>query len=173
MSEDIRNLLEILLRFEHGLSHRDILWKAAWEMFSENPIFGAGPWTYRHYMFSLSRVIPGSWSADVIFGVTSAHNLYLTKAAEMGIGGIITSLGIYLIFTHRLFVALKTTIDPYLRGILFTIGAILAGSFARSMFEVSGFLFLWTTLIMVTRIGIISTGTHYSFNSSSQETVND
>ena len=164
VSEDLRNLLEILLRFEHGLSHRDILWKAAWEMFSENPVFGTGPWTYRFYMFSLSRVIPGSWSADVILGLKSAHNLYLTKAAEMGIGGIITSLGIYLIFAHRLIATFKTTSDPYFRGILFAFSAILAGSFARSMFEVSGFLFLWTTLIMVTRIGQINKGHNDSFS---------
>lgn len=165
LSDTVQDMLLIILRVESGLTHRDILWKAAWDIFKDNPYLGTGPWTFREYVFNYARVEPGSWiSAVVIFSKGSAHNFYLHSAAQLGVGGIIMSIGVIVLYFYKFKAALKTSKRSEFTYFLYPCGAIIAGAVGRSFFQATGIitsgwlggdLYFWVIFIITLRIGEI------------------
>lgn len=65
-------------------TRRYLLYKAAWEMFLDNPIFGRGIGNYYYQCRDYEALTAGR-----------AHNMYLEVAAELGIIGLVFMLGIF------------------------------------------------------------------------------
>jgi O-antigen ligase len=82
--------------YKESVSLRGHYWRAAWKMFTENPILGVGTDQYGHY-FRYYR--EPSYSLNYGFEITStnAHNIYLQFLST---GGIIVGM------TYILFIAL-------------------------------------------------------------------
>ena len=165
-SEMIQEMLLILLRIESGLSSRDVMWKAAWDIFKDHPIIGTGPWTFREYAFSYTRVEPGSWISDIVsFSKGSAHNFYLHSAAELGFGGFLMSTGIFILYFRKFHLIKKLTQSSF-NYLLYPCGAIVAGVIGRSFFQANGIitsgwlsmdLYFWVIFSITLSIGKFGT----------------
>jgi O-antigen ligase len=84
-----------------SLNNRQKLFKAAIEMFLHNPIIGVGPEGYALGMQSM--VEAGKLTAlDAVYGRAEVHNDILSKAAGMGVFGLLAILAIYIV-PFRLF----------------------------------------------------------------------
>ena len=163
----IQEMLLILLRVESGLSSRDVMWKAAWDIFKDHPILGTGPWTFKEYVFSYARIEPGTWISDiVIFSKGSAHNFYLHSAAELGFGGFLMSIGIFILYFSKFRLILKKLNQSSLNYLLYPCGAIIAGAIGRSFFQANGIitsgwlsmdLYFWVMFSITLSIGKIAT----------------
>ena len=165
-SEMIQEMLLILLRIESGLSSRDVMWKAAWDIFKDHPIIGTGPWTFREYAFSYTRVEPGSWISGIVsFSKGSAHNFYLHSAAELGFGGFLMSTGIFILYFRKFHLIKKLTQSSF-NYLLYPCGAIVAGVIGRSFFQANGIitsgwlsmdLYFWVIFSITLSIGKFGT----------------
>jgi len=166
-SEMIQEMLLILFRVESGLSSRDVMWKAAWDIFKDHPIIGTGPWTFQEYVFNYTRVVPGSWISDVVsYSKGSAHNFYLHSAAELGFGGFLMSTGIFILYFRKFRLTLKKLNQSNLNYLLYPCGAIVAGVIGRSFFQANGIitsgwlsmdLYFWVIFSITLSIGKIAT----------------
>lgn len=58
------------------------LWRVAWRIFLDNPVFGAGPGGYGRLFTQYARV---TFDGESVWG--SAHNLFLHQLAERGLAG--------------------------------------------------------------------------------------
>jgi len=164
-SSTVQDILMVIFRIEGGLTQRDVLWKAAWKIFRDNPILGTGPWTFKEYVFSYARVIPGTWTSDVvIFSKGGAHNFYLNYAAQLGVGGIVVAIGVIVLYFYKFKKALKISKRADYRYILYPCGAIIAGTFGRSFFQSNGImtsgwlsmdLYFWVIFIITLRMSEI------------------
>ena len=164
-SETVQDMLIVLIRLESGLTQRDILWKAAWEIFKDHPFLGTGPWTYKEYVFSYTRVEPGSWiSGVVIFAKGGAHNFYLHSLAEFGISGFFMATGVFVLYFHKYRSAFRASLRSDLRYFLYPCGAIIVGAFGGSFFHGAGIitsgwlsvdLYFWVIFVVTLRIGEI------------------
>jgi len=128
-----------LLRLEAGLSLRDQLWKTAVEMIKARPLIGLGPGSYDEMKFyfmvpSIARDLAGTTVGG------AAHNLYLTKTAELGIFATLTLIAL-LIFTFRTFVKMERMmrLNPYYFLYLGS-GAVIFGLVFRSFFEIGNLI---------------------------------
>ena len=83
VSDFIRSSTSIGLRFE--------LWRAAWEVFLENPVLGAGPGNYRSSMQKIALGSSGRFHQDIEIH-KNPHSLYLKALAERGISGLVSTL---------------------------------------------------------------------------------
>ena len=95
--------------YKGSVSVRGYYWRAAWEMFTENPILGVGTDQYGSYFRSYRE--PG-YSLNYGFEITStnAHNVYLQFLSTSGMFvGISYILFIALIFKSGLVFLLKST----------------------------------------------------------------
>lgn len=63
--------------------HRLVLWKAAWGMFLDHPVFGVGP---SNYGLAFTRYFQGTLEGQSVW--SSAHNLYVHQLAERGAAGL-------------------------------------------------------------------------------------
>lgn len=71
---------------------------AALLVFRDHPLIGVGPGMFRYEVEEYSRIV----SLKNITSVREAHSLYLGLAAEAGILGLITWMGIFLYTLYRL-----------------------------------------------------------------------
>ncbi len=125
------------------------IWKGAFKMISEQPVFGIG---YGLFFPLIKYYWAGGYSID-------AHNTYLIIAAEMGIPALIIFLWIILLtiwHTYRLY---KNTSDPYSRAVALGFLGGLFGLLMSNMFgsrldsqEVSSYFWILAALIMRLKI---------------------
>jgi O-antigen ligase len=85
-------LAKTLMPNAGGIDQRLDLWRVALVMFQENPLTGAGLWSFERYYDQIGLV-------PELHGF-HAHNLYLQIAAENGLAGL-ASLGIGGLWTLR------------------------------------------------------------------------
>jgi O-antigen ligase len=99
-----RERLFQLLFFSSNLSDRDILWKGAGMIYSEHPVFGFGPVTFRE-IFPLFENITDK-------NLSSWHSDYLQVYMESGIVGLVTFLWLGVsVFYIGIKMLLKKSID--------------------------------------------------------------
>ena len=128
-----------LMRLEMGLSLRDALWKAAWKMLIRSPIWGNGPLSFDQYKFY--DVEPGLAKdiASTAFG-GAAHNLLLTKAAELGIFGVLIIIAIWVYIVYVFIKNIKMLRNMSYGYIYIAAGAIYIGLISRSFFEIGNMI---------------------------------
>ena len=166
-SPQIEKSLGMIARIESGVTNRDILWKGAIVMIKENPIFGVGPGSFRHFIADFAPRYPWRWPVVRFGGITGgdSHNFFLTRGAEMGV------VGLALIFWF-----LVNYFKIYSRGIhkakvlklehvFFGAAAVVIGALARGFFEGKGIigsggisfeLFFWLMVALTLKVGQLS-----------------
>ena len=82
----------IILRFE--------MWRVAWHMFTENPIFGAGYGSFEQEVRRLYNnkifVVPEG-TKKLLFTFNNAHSQYLEELGNKGIVGLVLLLGVFVL----------------------------------------------------------------------------
>lgn len=103
---------------------RIVIWKGAWEIIKDYPLFGVG---YGIFGYALSLYAPEVGGFD-------AHNTYLIIAAEMGIPALLSFLlilGVLFIHTRRLY---RISKDKFIKAMALGFLAGLAGLLVVNMF---------------------------------------
>lgn len=124
-----------------GLGLRSILLERAWWAFSSNPIFGVG---YNNYLsFGFDNIERVSWyeAAD------HSHNVIAQIAAELGIVGLLTLMGVVVVLCQKLvtFVKFKLPTDELFLCLL--LATIILYSFSEFPLWYPNFLFLFVFLM--------------------------
>jgi hypothetical protein len=126
---------------------RLILWAAAWNIFANSPLFGAGLWNFQILYSEYFKI---SWLPPMILGT---HNLYLQLLSETGIFGFLAFLG--LIFKGvRNSIRLQHSFDPLsnLLGFaaLWGLCSLLIHGFVEAPLENPSIgTLLWTLLALI------------------------
>lgn len=127
------------------LSDRPRLWKTAWQVFKENPVYGTGGWGFRHLAaFHLPAAAQARWNRNV--GRANVHCdplQFLTEFGLAGTGALVLALGALLAPLCR---------RRIVRGAVFTfagLGLALTGAFSwiDLPFRCPAILWTWTALL--------------------------
>ena len=140
-------LLEIIF-FSRNLSDRDILWQGAGMIYSEHPVFGFGPLTFREIFPLLEKL------ADQ--NVSSWHNDYLQVYMESGIIGLLTFLWLgFSVFYCAIEIFLSKFVDTYSKDMAFALMLAMAALYATGI--VGTFIFSpITALLYQVLLGILA-----------------
>ncbi|MCP4582520.1 MAG: O-antigen ligase family protein [candidate division Zixibacteria bacterium] len=131
--------LQGFLRLESGLSYRDQLWGAAIDIFKRNPAFGAGPTSYGEMKFGLMEPGMARSAMGTIVSGAAAHNLLVTKAAELGIGAVLIILTFWSLVIYYFFRNIKIMKGTKFYFLYIGCFASFMGLIVRSFFELGGF----------------------------------
>jgi len=111
------------------------LWKVAFELFRENPLFGVGPGVYPA---AVEQHVMAGWLPPVMIEYNHPHNQYLSALLVAGLPGLLSLILLFLLPATRglalLRSGLETTREVGWCGLaIMTIFAIMA--FSESLFE--------------------------------------
>lgn len=139
--------LEIIF-FAKNLSDRDVLWQGAGLIYTEHPLFGFGPSTFRE-IFPLFKDL-------VDKNVSSWHNDYLQIYIESGIFGLITFLWLgFSVFYCAMEMFISKFVDGYSKDLAFALMLAMAGFYATGI--VGTFIFSpITSLLYQILLGILA-----------------
>ncbi len=121
------------LRLGSGLSYRGSLWSTGLRILEAHPFTGVGTGT-RVFEFYRPEYIPSAVERELVTTRGGgAHNLFLTKGAELGLPGLVLALALFLLLWSRIPGALR----DYRRGnwIRGAAAAGVAGLSFRALFE--------------------------------------
>ncbi len=126
--------LQMILRLESGTTGRGHLWLTGLRIIDGHPFTGVGPGLYDHYKWNF---LPAT-SPFTVQQAHGAHNLFIHKAAEMGVpmAALIFALFCYLIGRGRRLVA--AALRPGRSGwtpLELACLATVIGSLVRAFFE--------------------------------------
>lgn len=140
-------LLDIIF-FSRNLSDRDVLWQGASLIYSEHPLFGFGPLTFREIFPLLEKL------ADK--NVLSWHNDYLQVYMESGIIGLLTFLWLgFSVFYCAIEIFLSKLVDSYSKDLAFALLLAMAALYATGI--VGTFIFSpITALLYQILLGILA-----------------
>lgn len=115
-------VMEIIF-FSRNLSDRDVLWQGAGMVYSEHPLFGFGPVTFREIFPLFEKLVDKN--------VSSWHNDYLQVYMESGIIGLLSFLWLgFSVFYCAIEIFTSKYVDTYSKelafAILFSMGAFYA-----------------------------------------------
>lgn len=137
-----RSFLYTLLRLERRLTFRSLLWNSAINMIKHEPLFGFGPGSFKHLVFPFSHRLISEYPIIEWGGIigADAHNLFLTKGAEMGIPGIVLVTFLFAISLRLFLKMLKIKLIGSQKAIIYGAAAAIVATLVRSFFEGMGML---------------------------------
>jgi O-antigen ligase len=131
-------LLEIIF-FSRNLSDRDVLWQGAGMIYSEHPVFGFGPLTFREIFPLLEKLLDQN--------ISSWHNDYLQVYMESGIIGLLTFLWLgFSVFYCAIEIFLSKFVDTYSKDLAFALMLAMAALYATGI--VGTFIFSPITALL-------------------------
>lgn len=121
-----RERLVELIFFSRNLSDRDVIWQGASMIYSEHPIFGFGPLTFRE-IFPLFEKLVDQY-------ISSWHNDYLQVYIESGAVGLISFLWLgFSIFYCGIEIFLSKFVDTYSKDIAFALMLAMVALYATGI----------------------------------------
>ena len=139
----VQDFLLLFLRLNR-ISNRDYFWNTGIDIIKAYPVFGVGPDMFQKYFFTYmpSAVTRYYSSGAWIVGKPHPHNFFIFFTAENGILGFISSIYFWVLFFYMAAKTIRLT-KPiskkyYNLSVAFT--SIGIGVFARSFFEITGYL---------------------------------
>lgn len=88
-----------------SIGHRFEMWQAAWQVFQEHPLLGAGVGAYRDIM--QAQVRDGEWHVGIAH-YKSPHNEFLSVLADRGLIGFIALILLFLVPAWAFYRAVRT-----------------------------------------------------------------
>ena len=163
LSPQVEKLSGVIVRLESGITNRDILWKGAIGMIKENPIFGVGPGSFKHFIVDYAPRYPWRWPVVTFGGITGgdSHNFFLSRAAETGIVGLALIFYFFINYFQVYSRGIRKAKLLRLEHVLFGAGAVVIGALARGFFEGKGImggggvsfeLFFWLMVAFTLRV---------------------
>ncbi|MDP3920508.1 MAG: O-antigen ligase family protein [Candidatus Omnitrophota bacterium] len=127
----------------HNLSGRNLLWAAAVRAVSEHPLFGIGPgcwatWLPTRYFtidFLMGDMHGNTFALTPTLLGGEAHNLFFTKAAEMGLPSLAWIAAIFLSWGACAYSAIKGLPRGWARTLTVGCFASMVGLTVRCFFE--------------------------------------
>jgi O-antigen ligase len=140
-------------------NHRIIMWKIAYNLFKEAPIFGVGFRVTYYIEFDNAPIVVDV--TGVQHRVRSIHSLYFQTLAEMGIIGIFFILYMFLAAFISGWKLYKNAKDKFLKGLGFGFSMAVIASFITNIFGDRWYIFIlqayyWILWALVER-GLIIT----------------
>jgi O-antigen ligase len=129
---------------------RDFLWKDAFDMFLNRPVFGQGLGTF---MFNFQRFRPQGYPAD--WGISYAENTFLQLAAETGIIGLFGFLYLIVAMFYFFLRRLKACPDKKYRHIGFGLAGCMVTYLVSSIF-VSSFYSMALAFLFWLLLGLVA-----------------
>lgn len=118
-------VLEIIF-FSRNLSDRDVLWQGASMIYSEHPMFGFGPVTFREIFPLFEKLVDKN--------VTSWHNDYLQVYMESGVVGLLSFLWLgFSVFYCAIEVFISKYVDDYSKDLAFALMLAMGGFYATGI----------------------------------------
>jgi O-antigen ligase len=136
-SPAIRELFSAAARVDRGLTSRDVIWRNTMEIIKANLPFGVG---LGNYTRSYSPYLVLAWDKGFVKYIPHAHNLILSKTADMGIPGLVWVIFIYILPLKTGYYLLKRTTTNRDKAIIYGIMATFFGMYTQSLFETGGLL---------------------------------
>lgn len=140
-------VLEIIF-FSRNLSDRDVLWQGASMIYSEHPLFGFGPVTFREIFPLFEKLVDKN--------VSSWHNDYLQVYMESGIIGLLSFLWLgFSVFYCSIEIFISKFVDDYNKDLAFALMLAMGGLYATGI--VGTFIFSpITSLLYQILLGILA-----------------
>jgi len=131
-------LISVAFRFEVGTTHRTEIWANTIEMIRQNFWLGIGIGNYTETYDQYFALV--YWRNIFGGGIDHAHNQFLSKTAELGIGGLLVMLYLYYFPIKHSIRIFKRPLSREMK--IIAVGAIcgVIGMYVRSIFEASGML---------------------------------
>ena len=126
-------LLALVLRVGSGLTYRENLWSAGWRMMLDHPWTGIGS-GLRVFEYHRPEYIETFASRGLeVTQHGGAHNIFITKGAEMGVIGLLLIIAIFVLIWMRVPEGLRRYRDgDWISGVA---AAGITGLSARAFFE--------------------------------------
>ncbi len=143
----IYDLISTLLRFERIVNTRSFIWDIAFNIISNNPIFGVGPGQFPNYIYKYLPVMIGTWDEQAInfvyseAGLGHAHNFFLFYFSELGFLGFVFTIVFPLIFYKilgRYYKLFKKENLVFELSVCILAIAVFTGALFRGLFESIG-----------------------------------
>lgn len=134
---EIKDLISTVARIDRGVTSRDVIWANTIEIIRDNPIFGVGIGNYASYY---DQYFILGWERGFFEIMPHAHNLILSKTAEMGIFGLIWVIFLYILPVKAGLDLLKNIKTNRDKAITYGILATISGIYAQSLFEAGGMM---------------------------------
>ncbi|MEA3309250.1 MAG: O-antigen ligase family protein, partial [Chloroflexota bacterium] len=139
-----------LLDTTSGTTHfRLSLWRSAWQMFLEHPLWGVGPDNFL-YAYRTRYVLPSAWEE---FNLAHPHNWLLDFASRLGILGLGAFLWIQFGFWRRA-IALGTNPQTQNRALILGLAGSMAVSLAHGLVDASYFYIDLAFVFFLTLAGV-------------------
>jgi len=136
-SSTIQDIFSLIARVDRGLTSRDIIWLNTVDIIKDNPIFGIG---IGNYARSYEPYFVLAWEKGFMESMPNAHNLILSKTAELGISGLVWILFLYFLPIKTGFDLSKKAKTNRDKAIIYGILATILGLYTQSLFEAGGML---------------------------------
>lgn len=158
----IRNVVFLGLRFERGTTSRDVIWSNAIQMYETSPILGIGPGNFQK---TYEPYFETAYQFGFFKGVTNAHNFVINTMTELGLGGLILALILYVVPFRESRKALSNSRSHLDKAMVYAIYGTLISQLARSLFEGGGIIGggrfypdiqFWLPLVMILKFNELS-----------------
>ncbi|MBZ0184055.1 MAG: O-antigen ligase family protein [Melioribacteraceae bacterium] len=142
----IYDLISTVLRFERIVNTRSYIWDIAYDIISNNIIFGVGPGMFPNFIYKYLPVMLGTWDEQSInfvyseAGLGHAHNFFLFYFSELGLLGLLFTVAFAVLFYNlafRYFNKFKGSNYTDFRITALAI-SLFTGALARGIFESIG-----------------------------------
>lgn len=142
----IYELISTVLRFERIVNTRSYIWDIAYDIISNNIIFGVGPGMFPNFIYKYLPVMLGTWDEQSInfvyseAGLGHAHNFFLFYFSELGLLGLLFTVAFAVLFYNlafRYFNKFKGSNYTDFRITALAI-SLFTGALARGIFESIG-----------------------------------
>lgn len=139
-----------VLRIDYGLSNREYLWGASWELIQQKPM----GWGYRAPQIELAYLFSADFAPRGDIGDAGNHNTFLDVTFAYGAPAVILYYGVFLIAMLKVISSRK--LDLPIRRFLFSalVGALVSSHFIT--FNVGGLRFTTICINFVVGMALLS-----------------
>jgi O-antigen ligase len=140
---EIQDIFLLFLRLER-INTREYFWNAGLDIINDFPFWGIGPEMFENYFFTympsaLYSSFFGLYTTWTL-GTPHPHNFFILFAAENGVLGIISAVLFFVVFFRIAIRTIRLHTNTQYYSLSVALFASGVGMFARSFFEVTGFL---------------------------------
>lgn len=125
-----------------SLSSREMIWRSAWKMIQDSPVFGIGPGRFQEVYLEYQRFYP----PYLEWAVPHPHNLFLSFWLSSGIFGVFSIVWLCLFLCYSMRQISRKT-EKALIGALF-LGVFVAGLWDVPYFRAEFCFVFWLTLAL-------------------------
>jgi O-antigen ligase len=142
----VYELISTVLRFERIVNTRSYIWDIAYDIISNNIIFGVGPGMFPNFIYKYLPVMLGTWDEQSInfvyseAGLGHAHNFFLFYFSELGLMGLFFTVAFAVLFFNLAFQYFNKFKENNIADFKLAALAIslFTGALARGIFESIG-----------------------------------